>query len=217
MSIQIWKGNRLPALAATITVDGSAFDLTGSTVTFSMRPVHSGTLKVNGATATITTAASGMVGYSWQSTDVDTVGDYVGWWTYNSGGKSQDTPEFDISVVEHTQSTIPVAQPVATDGSTTIYKGDAYLASINRALVYDLTPQQMPTLSGGTVVFRVEGEFHTTATALDDSTVSVDLTSSQTAIQAGSYAFQIESYPVTGATATVLRSTLTVIDSLTSP
>lgn len=217
MSIQIWKGNRLPQLQATVTVAGSAFDLTGSTVTFSMRPADANVLKINGATAVITAAASGTVSYSWTSTDVDTVGDYVGWLTYNMSGKTQDTSEFDITIAEHTPSTIPVSNPVATDGSTTIYKGDAYLASINRALIYDLAPQQMPTLTGGTVVFRVEGEFHTTASALDDSTVSVDLSSVQTAIPAGTYAFQIEAYPVTGATATVLRSTLTVIDSLTSP
>lgn len=72
--------------------DGVATDLTNaSSVVFHMRLVNGTTLKVN-ASATIETAASGIVRYVWQSGDCDTVGLYdaefqVTWtdgkvWTY---------------------------------------------------------------------------------------------------------------------------------------
>ena len=218
MSLTIWKGNTLPLLTDTLSVDGSPFNLTGATVTFSMRPTDAATLKINGATATVTDAPNGAVSYAWASTDVDTVGNFYAWWTYNYLGKKQDSPEFTISVQEHTPTLIQVPNPVASDGTTTIYKGDAYLNSFNRALVYELGPQNAPDLTAASAVtFRVEGEFHTTGTAIDKSSCRFDLSSSQTAINSGSYRFQVESLLTTGSTAVLYRGTLVVLDQLLSP
>lgn len=56
----------------------TAKDLTGLTVTFTMINAADGTTKVDAASATIVTAASGIVSYDFQSTDVDTAGVYWG-------------------------------------------------------------------------------------------------------------------------------------------
>lgn len=96
-----FKSNRNPSLTDTIEVDGAAFDLTGSTVTFSMRLESSDTLKVSAQSATVVSAAAGTVRYDWAAGDVDTAGDYVGWWTVTTSGKTQDTPEFLIAIVAH--------------------------------------------------------------------------------------------------------------------
>lgn len=96
-----FKGNRSPSVTDTIKVDNEAFDLTGSSVKFKMRLESSDTLKVNTA-ATVVSAAAGTVQYDWLAADVDTVGEYVGWWEVTlSSGKTQDTLEFPIRIVEH--------------------------------------------------------------------------------------------------------------------
>jgi hypothetical protein len=81
-------------------VDGTAFDLTGSSVKFKMRLETSATLKVDTA-AVVVSAAAGTVRYDWAAIDVDTAGDYIGWWEVTlSGGKLQDTPQFSIHMVD---------------------------------------------------------------------------------------------------------------------
>jgi len=219
MALEMFKGNRLPLLQDTITVNGNPFDLTGSTVLFSMRPSNSATLKVSGSTATIVTAASGTVSYAWASTDVDTVGTFAGWWTYNMGGKSQDTPEFDITFTEHTPPVLSVLTPVATDGTVTIVQGDAYLNAYNRALTYELSPYGAPDLTAtSSVTIRVSGELHQTGTVIDKSSVRFDLTSTQTAgLAVGEYAYQIETLLTTGSTATLFRGNFNVLAQMVSP
>jgi hypothetical protein len=81
-------------------VDGVAFDLTGSSVKFKMRLESSATLKVDTA-AVIVSAVAGTVRYDWAAIDVDTAGDYVGWWEVTlSGGKIQDSPLFTVDMFD---------------------------------------------------------------------------------------------------------------------
>lgn len=94
-------GNRNPAITQTITINGVAVDLTGSTVTFRMRPMGSSTLKVNAA-AQIVNASAGQVQYVWAAPDVDTAGVYLCWWVVTSGGKTQDVAEQVIEFAGHT-------------------------------------------------------------------------------------------------------------------
>lgn len=69
----IKQNDTSPSLRATlIDGDGDAVNLTGASVRFHMRDA-SGTTKVD-AVASIITAASGIVQYSWAVGDTDTVG-----------------------------------------------------------------------------------------------------------------------------------------------
>jgi hypothetical protein len=91
---EIPKGRLLPILTATLTDDVGPIDLTGATVKFQMRPPGVGTtLKVDAA-ATVVSAATGQVSYTWSGTDTDTEGLYVAWFevTY-SGPKPLIAPE----------------------------------------------------------------------------------------------------------------------------
>jgi hypothetical protein len=95
------KDRLSPSISDTIRVDGVAFDLTGSSVKFRMRAEGSATLKVD-ATATIVTPAAGSVRYDWIAGNVDTAGDFLGWWNVTlPSTKQQDTLEFVIRIVEH--------------------------------------------------------------------------------------------------------------------
>lgn len=106
-----FKSNRSPSVSDTIRVDDVPFDLTGSSVKFKMRLESSSTLKVD-TTATVVTPSAGTVRYDWLSADVDTAGDYVGWWEVTlPTGKTQDTLEFPISIVEHTPGDIDYITP----------------------------------------------------------------------------------------------------------
>ncbi len=214
MSIQIWKNNRLPSLDYVFTVSGVVFDLTGSTVTFSMRQATSSRLKVSGATATITDAENGDVSYPWAAADVDTVGEYLGWLTYNYLGVTQDTPEFSVRVVEHAPESIEIVYPVASSGLTSIYQGDAYLAAQNRHLVYEIETMDAPLLAGSTITYRVEGKATYTMTAVGKDQAYLELTSVQSqALQPGNYNFSIMA-ATSGNTVTMMRNQLVVTAAL---
>jgi len=97
-----------PDLEATLKdASGTGIDLTAATgVRFHMRKKGASTAKVDAA-ATIVTAASGSVKYSWASGDTDTYGAYYGEFeiTWNTGEKEivpndEDDKYIDIEVLE---------------------------------------------------------------------------------------------------------------------
>lgn len=97
--IYIKKGDRLPALVATLRAAGSAVNLTGGSVKFIMRSVNGGTPKINAA-ATLTTPASGIVTYDWAAADTDTPGKYHAEFQYTTaGGLKQTFPNNEHLVV----------------------------------------------------------------------------------------------------------------------
>lgn len=80
---QIKQGAQNPALEVTLTKgDGTAQDLTGGTVTFSMKRKRTGVVKVNAGACTIVGAATnGQVKYAWAAGDAGTPGVYYGEFT----------------------------------------------------------------------------------------------------------------------------------------
>jgi hypothetical protein len=105
--ILIWKDNTSPSVTDTITIGGVAQDLSQATVSFKMRDegATDGTLKVDAAASFITDGSDGRVRYDWQAGDTDTPGVYVGWWSVTfPGGAVQDTPEFEVRVLDHSLS-----------------------------------------------------------------------------------------------------------------
>lgn len=75
--IVIKQGDLRPSISATLTDStGAAIDLTSATsVKFIMKSPTSSSAKISTA-GVIETAASGIVSYTWNGTDTDTVGTY---------------------------------------------------------------------------------------------------------------------------------------------
>ena len=72
-------GSRLTDLqVALVDDDGDAVDLTSKTVKFYMYD-EEGTVIVSDGTCTITSTTGGLVSYSWAADDVDTAGEYWGY------------------------------------------------------------------------------------------------------------------------------------------
>lgn len=92
-----------PSLTDMLTFsDGSYMDLTGCTVKFRMRPLGGSTLKVD-SSATVSDPTNGEVIYNWSAADVDTAGEWRGWWNITlPSSKQQDSPEFIVIVDDHT-------------------------------------------------------------------------------------------------------------------
>lgn len=125
-SIEHTKGNRSPSITDTISIDGVAFDLSGSSVKFKMRSESSSTLKVDTA-ATIVNAASGTVRYDWATNDVDTAGAFLAWWEVTlPSAKTQDTPEFEVVFVEHVPFSPPVYVQLEEFKSTLTLSGTTF-------------------------------------------------------------------------------------------
>lgn len=78
MTFYIKQNDTSPGILATLQdASGVAINLVGATVRFHMRELNTGTTKVN-ALATVVTAASGIVRYSWIAADTNTVGSFQG-------------------------------------------------------------------------------------------------------------------------------------------
>lgn len=70
-------GDRLPEITATVRdAAGAAVSLVGATVAFFMADKETGTVKIDGAAATVVDAAGGQVKYAWGATDTTTAGEY---------------------------------------------------------------------------------------------------------------------------------------------
>lgn len=68
-----------PDIQGNVTTDaGANQDLTGATLTFSMRDSRTQAVKVNAAVATLVTPAAGLIKYAWAGTDTDTPATYEG-------------------------------------------------------------------------------------------------------------------------------------------
>ena len=66
-------------LQVTITIGGTALDLSGTTVTFTMKNVIAdSTPKVDAQSCDITDATAGQCEYRWAAGDTDTIGTYHG-------------------------------------------------------------------------------------------------------------------------------------------
>ena len=78
-------------------VDGNALDLSASVsgVSFTMKDLDTDAVKVNAQTCSFVTETTGMVRYSWGSSDTNAAGTYVG--------------EFQILYNDGTQLTIPTS------------------------------------------------------------------------------------------------------------
>lgn len=72
----------------------------GASVYFKMREADSETIKIN-EEATIVDAAKGKVTYAWGPTDLDTPGEYFGWWEIAGPGASVESEEFLIIIAKH--------------------------------------------------------------------------------------------------------------------
>lgn len=91
----------------TIKIDGVAFDLTGSTVKLKMRLATGTNLKVDTAATIVNPpGVDGKIRYDWAAIDVDTAGEYAAWWEVTlASGKTQDTRESEIEILEHAPQT----------------------------------------------------------------------------------------------------------------
>lgn len=103
-ALHINKGVTAPSLTDVITLNGSEFDLSGSTAKFRMRPALVQTLKVDAvATPLNQTTNKGGIQYDWISADLDTEGIYYFWWRVTLPNTSIiETPERQLVVDGHT-------------------------------------------------------------------------------------------------------------------
>lgn len=213
MTLTLWKGNLLPTLTDTITSGGDPVDLSSSTVHFRMRPQTSDRLVVD-SSATVISGPDGTISYTWQTTDVERVGSFFGWWQVTTSAKTQDTPEFDIEIVEHAPASVATAVPVDPSGQTTIFQGDAYLDADQRALQYELDLVDIKDLTGLTVTLKVAGPGGITKamTVVGIDAVKVDLASTDTAgMTIGTHQFTIQATTSAGNFVTLLHSTFQVL------
>ena len=82
--IPMRENDTSPPAQVTIERGGVEVDLTGCTVTFTMRERYTyGYLKIDAAAAVVTNAAAGEVEYRWETdgTDTDEPGTFHGTWT----------------------------------------------------------------------------------------------------------------------------------------
>lgn len=97
-SFVIRKGDRLPALTATLTDSaGTAVSLSGGTVRLTMTEVGGTTPKIDNASVTVVSATAGTVSYSWAAADTNTTGLYFAEFEFTNASSLERTfpnPDF---------------------------------------------------------------------------------------------------------------------------
>lgn len=74
MIVRMTQNDTRPYLRFTVSQNGSAVDLTGASVVFSMANQATGALQVNREDCVIVTAGSGIAEYRWSASDTTTTG-----------------------------------------------------------------------------------------------------------------------------------------------
>lgn len=99
----IFTGSHGQLLEDQITIDGRPYDLTGASVTFRMRNHKQTTLKVDSSgNISNPPGTDGKVQYDWVAADLDTPGEYLGWWKIvPTSGDPIEVGEFFIIVAQH--------------------------------------------------------------------------------------------------------------------
>lgn len=99
----IKQHDRLPEISSTLQdANATAVDVTGCTVRFILTNKATGTLEFDKA-ATIVTAASGIVKYSWADGDTDNAGTYKAEWEVTFGdGRAETFPNSTYLIVKIT-------------------------------------------------------------------------------------------------------------------
>lgn len=86
------KDDTLPAIQATLALDGVAVNLIGCTLRFIMTNKATGAVKVD-APATVVDSVLGVVRYDWLAADTDTAGTFNGEFEVQDGsGKLESFP-----------------------------------------------------------------------------------------------------------------------------
>lgn len=98
MIISISKGDTLPVLQAELSASSEIIDLTGCTVQFIYQPKSRQTAPTTGS-ATIVSATSGIVEYSWVTGDTATPGVYLAKWLITYPNNSTLTVPNDRNLI----------------------------------------------------------------------------------------------------------------------
>lgn len=94
----------LPKICAVLRDGaGNALNLTGGTVTFSMKAWDDNAIKVNAQPVTVVVAASGSVEYQFAASETNEVGDYWGWFEVTNASGTYAAPNPMYIVVHVTE------------------------------------------------------------------------------------------------------------------
>jgi hypothetical protein len=135
-TITHYKGNRSPSKTDVIRIDGVAFPLTTSTVKLKVRAEGSATLLINEA-AVVTDAPNGAIRYDPSVAFAAlVVGEYPAWWEVTlPSGLTQDTPEFNLSILDHAQVTRTLCEIEDVTAYAPGYRDDPNTTSVIEQLV----------------------------------------------------------------------------------
>lgn len=99
--IIIYLNNTAQPLSDQIKIGNRALSIPiGASVFFKMREADNETIVVD-SEAEVIDAAKGKVNYEWDETDLDTAGEYFGWWEITGGDSLVESEEFLIIIAKH--------------------------------------------------------------------------------------------------------------------